>query len=46
MKKPKYNFGAEFVARQTKLNRLLEMKKRGMFGPVRIMVRQWRKDVK
>lgn len=46
MKKPKYNFGAEFVARQRKLNRLREMRKRVMFGPVSMIVRQLRKDAK
>ena len=46
MKKPKYNFGAEFVAKQNRLNRLREMRKRVMFGPVRMIIRELRKNVK
>jgi hypothetical protein len=46
MKKPKYNFGAEFVAKQNRLNRLRELRKLVIFGPVRIIVRKWRNDGK
>jgi hypothetical protein len=42
MRKPKYNFGAEYIAKQNRVNRLRELKKLTMFGPVRMIVRKWR----